>query len=36
VFAPTGSASWLLDHFGLTVDNVRKAALELVRLKSGA
>lgn len=31
VFAPTGSAEFLLDHFGLTPDGIRAAALELVR-----
>lgn len=31
VFAPTGSASWLLDHFGLTARGIYDAALELVR-----
>lgn len=30
VFAPTGSAEWLLEHFGLTADGIRNAALELV------
>lgn len=29
VFAPTGSAEWLLDHFGLNAEGIRKAALEL-------
>jgi transketolase len=29
VFAPTGSASWLLDHFGLTARGIFDAALEL-------
>ena len=31
VFAPTGSASWLLEHFGLTAQGIFDAALELVR-----
>jgi transketolase len=31
VFAPTGSATWLLDHFGLTAQGICNAALELVR-----
>jgi transketolase len=31
VFAPTGSASWLLEHFGLTPEGIRDAALELVQ-----
>jgi transketolase len=30
VFAPTGSATWLLDHFGLNVQGICDAALELV------
>jgi transketolase len=34
VFAPTGSASWLLDHFGLTPAGIRDAALELIQAKS--
>jgi transketolase len=29
VFAPTGSASWLLDYFGLTAQGIFDAALEL-------
>ncbi len=29
VFAPTGSASWLLEHFGLTAQGIFDAALEL-------
>lgn len=29
VFAPTGSASWLLEHFGLTAEGICQAALEL-------
>ena len=29
VFAPTGSAEWLLEHFGLTAEGIRSAALEL-------
>jgi len=31
VFAPTGSATWLLEHFGLTAQGICDAALELVR-----
>ena len=31
VFAPTGSPEFLLDHFGLTPEGIRAAALELVR-----
>lgn len=30
VFAPTGSATWLLEHFGLTAQGICEAALELV------
>jgi transketolase len=30
VFAPTGSATWLLEHFGLTAQRIFDAALELV------
>jgi len=30
VFAPTGSAEFLLQHFGLTADGIAAAALELV------
>ncbi len=30
-FAPTGSASFLLDHFGLNADGIVRAARELVR-----
>jgi transketolase len=33
VFAPTGSASWLLEHFGLTAQGIFDAALELVQRK---
>lgn len=29
VFAPTGSAPWLLEHFGLTASNICQAALEI-------
>jgi transketolase len=36
VFAPTGSAEWLLEHFGLTGQGLADAALELVRAKTGA
>jgi len=31
VFAPTGSATWLLEHFGLTAEGIQQAALELIR-----
>jgi transketolase len=30
VFAPTGSHSWLLEHFGLTPEGIRDASLELL------
>ncbi len=30
VFAPTGSAEFLFEHFGLTPDNIAKTALELL------
>jgi len=30
VFAPTGSAHFLLEHFGLTADGIRAAAIELL------
>ena len=30
VFAPTGSPEFLLEHFGLTPDGIRAAALELL------
>jgi transketolase len=33
VFAPTGSASWLLQHFGLTAQGIFDAALELAGRK---
>jgi transketolase len=29
VFAPTGEPEWLLQHFGLTAEGIRDAALEL-------
>jgi transketolase len=32
-FAPTGSAEWLLDHFGLNADGIARAARELVAAK---
>lgn len=37
VFAPTGSAAFILEHFGLTAGGIRDAALELVeaRVKPG-
>ena len=33
VFAPTGSAEFLLEHFGLTADGIREAALDLLKRK---
>lgn len=33
VFAPTGSAAWLFEHFNLTPSGIRDAALELVELR---
>lgn len=33
VFAPTGSASWLLQYFGLTAQGIFNAALEVVGVK---
>lgn len=35
VFAPTGSAEWLLDHFGLNAEGIYNAARELVTTGSG-
>jgi transketolase len=32
-FAPTGSASWLLEHFGLTGTGIRDAAVELLEAR---
>ena len=36
VFAPTGSAAWLLEHFGLTARGIAAAALEIARARVGA
>lgn len=36
VFAPTGGAEWLLEHFGLTAAGIRDAALELTRGRAAA
>jgi transketolase len=33
VFAPTGSAEFLMEHFGITAAGIRAAALELVEQK---
>jgi transketolase len=33
VFAPTGSAEFLLEHFGLTAEGIRSAAVELLKLR---
>jgi transketolase len=35
VFAPTGSAEFLLEHFGLTAKGIEKAALELLHVGQG-
>lgn len=35
VFAPTGSAEFLLEHFGLTTDGIEKAALDLLAKADG-
>lgn len=32
-FAPTGSAAWLFEHFGLTSEGIRSAALELLKTR---
>jgi transketolase len=34
VFAPTGSAEWLIEHFGLTAQGIADAALEVVGAKA--
>lgn len=36
VFAPTGSAEWLLDHFGLNAFGIRKAAGDVLRARQPA
>jgi transketolase len=36
VYAPTGSASFILEHFGLTPAGIRDAALELLETRGGA
>ena len=33
VFAPTGSATFLLEHFGLTADGIRSAAVQLLKAR---
>jgi transketolase len=35
-FAPTGSPAFLFEHFGLTPQGIRKAALQLVEESVGA
>lgn len=35
VFAPTGTAEWLLDHFGLNAAGIRGAAVALLEGRSG-
>jgi transketolase len=34
VFAPTGSAEWLIEHFGLTAQGIADAALEVIGAKA--
>jgi transketolase len=34
VFAPTGSAEWLFDHFGLTASGIQKAVKEILVVES--
>jgi len=34
-FAPTGSAAFLFEHFGLTAEGIAKAAMELVEESAG-
>jgi transketolase len=34
-FLPTGSASWLLEHFGLTASGISAAAMEIIGRKHG-
>jgi transketolase len=36
VFAPTGSVSWLFEHFNLTPAGIRDAVLELVEARVAA
>lgn len=36
VFAPTGGAEWLLEHFGLTAEGIREAGRELKRAQAVA
>lgn len=36
VFAPTGSAEWLLDHFGLTAQGIASAAVDVIGAKKAA
>ena len=33
-FLPTGSASWLMEHFGLTADGIAAAARELIAVRN--
>jgi transketolase len=33
-FAPTGSAEFLLDHFGISADGITKAALDVIKKKA--
>ena len=36
VYAPTGSATFILEHFGLTSGGIRDAALELLETRAGS
>jgi len=36
VYAPTGSASFILEHFGLTAAGIREATLELLKARVGS
>jgi transketolase len=34
-FLPTGSAEWLMDHYGLSADGIAKAVRELLTARDG-
>jgi len=36
VYAPTGSASFILEHFGLTPAGIREATLEFLKTRVGS
>jgi len=36
VFAPTGSPSWLFEHFGITAAGIKAAALDLMQMREAA